>query len=93
MSKPAASAKSSMPGTMSRLIKMLFSFFPVLLPFLFLTEPVPALRLSHAIALAMLMGIGYGLARYAGSRRSWLIGVLFAAAGVAIVMATIALGG
>ena len=32
MSKPAASAKSSMPGTMSRLIKMLFSFFPVLLP-------------------------------------------------------------
>lgn len=69
------------------------STFPVLLPFLFLTEPVPALRLSHAIALAMLMGIGYGLARYAGSRRSWLIGVHFAAAGVAIVMATIALGG
>ena len=32
MSKPAASAKSSMPGTMARLIKMLFSFFPVLLP-------------------------------------------------------------
>lgn len=32
MSKPAASAKSSMPGTMGRLIKMLFSFFPVLLP-------------------------------------------------------------
>ena len=32
MSKPAASAKSSMPGTMVRLIKMLFSFFPVLLP-------------------------------------------------------------
>ena len=32
MSKPAASAKSSMPGTMARLIKMLFSFSPVLLP-------------------------------------------------------------
>ena len=32
MSKPAASAKSSMPGTMACLIKMLFSFFPVLLP-------------------------------------------------------------
>ena len=32
MSKPAASSKTSMPGTMARLIKMLFSFYPVLLP-------------------------------------------------------------
>ena len=69
------------------------STFPVLLPFMFMQDPVPALRLSHAIALAMLMGIGYGLARHAGSPRPWLIGVLFAAAGVAIVLVTIALGG
>ncbi|MFC5706427.1 hypothetical protein [Aeromonas eucrenophila] len=69
------------------------STFPVLLPFMFLQDPVPALRLSHGIALLMLMLIGRGLARYAGSPRPRLVGVLFAAAGVAIVLATIALGG
>lgn len=69
------------------------STFPVLLPFFFMQDPVPALRLSHTIALLMLMGIGYGLARYAGSPRPWLIGVIFAVAGVAIVLLTIALGG
>ena len=74
-------------------LMVFLSTFPVLLPFIFMQDPVPALRLSHAIALLMLMGIGYGLARYAGSPRPLLIGVLFAAAGVAIVLATIALGG
>ncbi|MNE64615.1 hypothetical protein D3C80_1600350 [compost metagenome] len=69
------------------------STFPVLLPFFFMQDPVPALRLSHTIALLMLMGIGYGLARYAGSPRPLLIGVIFAVAGVAIVLLTIALGG
>ena len=69
------------------------STVPVLLPFFFMQDPVPALRLSHTIALLMLMGIGYGLARYAGSPRPWLIGVIFAVAGVAIVLLTIALGG
>ncbi|MFM5844369.1 hypothetical protein [Aeromonas sanarellii] len=74
-------------------LMVFLSTFPVLLPFIFLADPVPALRLSHAIALVMLMGIGYGLARHAGSPRPWLIGVLFATAGVAIVLVTIALGG
>ena len=74
-------------------LMVFLSTFPVLLPFIFMQDPVPALRLSHAIALLMLMGIGYGLARYAGSPRPLLIGVLFAASGVAIVLATIALGG
>jgi len=74
-------------------LMVFLSTFPVLLPFIFMQDPIPALHLSHTIALLMLMGIGYGLARYAGSPRPWLIGVLFAAAGVAIVLATIALGG
>ncbi|MGY3920389.1 VIT1/CCC1 transporter family protein [Aeromonas eucrenophila] len=74
-------------------LMVFLSTFPVLLPFMFLQDPVPALRLSHGIALLMLMLIGRGLARYAGSPRPRLVGVLFAAAGVAIVLATIALGG
>ncbi|WP_281705198.1 VIT1/CCC1 transporter family protein [Aeromonas taiwanensis] len=74
-------------------LMVFLSTFPVLLPFMFMQDPVPALRLSHAIALLMLLLIGRGLARYAGSPRPLLIGVLFAVAGVAIVLATIALGG
>lgn len=69
------------------------STFPVLLPFFFLDDTVLALRLSHTIALLMLMLIGRGLARYAGSPHPWLIGILFAAAGTVIVLITIALGG
>ena len=80
-------------NTLGVFLLVFLSTFPVLLPFIFLSDPVPALRLSHAIALVMLMGIGYGLARYAGSPRPLLIGILFAAVGVVIVGATIALGG
>lgn len=69
------------------------STFPVLIPFMFLNDTVLALRISHGIALLMLMLIGRGLARYAGSPRPWLIGALFAAAGTVIVLVTIALGG
>lgn len=36
MSKPAASTKTHKPGTLVRLIKMLFSFYPVLLPLVML---------------------------------------------------------
>ena len=36
MSKPAASTKTRKPGTLVRLIKMLFSFYPVLLPLVML---------------------------------------------------------
>ncbi|AYN29899.1 MULTISPECIES: VIT1/CCC1 transporter family protein [Buttiauxella] len=69
------------------------STFPVLLPFMFLDDTVLALRLSHAIALLMLVLLGRGLARYASSSRPWFIGFIFAAVGTVIVAITIALGG
>ena len=69
------------------------STFPVLLPFMFLDDTILALRLSHTIALLMLVLLGRGLAHYAGSKRPWLIGLIFAAAGAVIVAITIALGG
>ena len=45
------------------------STFPVVVPFLFIAEVQPALRLSNAIAIAMLFVCGYAFARCTGLRR------------------------
>ncbi len=66
--------------------------FPPILPFLFLDDVRLAMRLSNAIAVAMLFGIGLGLDRYVegGSRvMRWTVPML----GVVLVASTIALGG
>lgn len=47
--------------------------FPVVLPFLFIGNVAGALRVSNALALAMLFGAGVTLGRYAGGR-PWLFG-------------------
>lgn len=66
---------------------------PVVLPFVFIGQPLPALRCSNAIAIAMMFGIGWRLAQYAGARRPWLVGLLFTLFGAALVSLIIALGG
>lgn len=66
---------------------------PVIVPFVFLSQPLPALRLSNAIALVMMAIIGTALARYAGSPRPILTGLAFALFGTLLVAVTIALGG
>src|SRR5262245_13550653 len=48
--------------------------FPVAIPFMVVHEPQPALRISNAIALAMLFGLGWSLARYTGGR-PWRLGL------------------
>ena len=65
---------------------------PVALPFAFIHEAHQALRVSNGIALAMLFLGGYYLGGHAG-RHPWLSGFLMLAIGVALVWATIALGG
>jgi VIT1/CCC1 family predicted Fe2+/Mn2+ transporter len=65
---------------------------PVALPFAFIHEAHRALRLSNAIALAMLFLGGYYLGGHAG-RHPWLSGLLMLGIGAVLVWATIALGG
>lgn len=65
---------------------------PVALPFAFVHDAHRALRLSNGIALAMLFLGGYYLGRHAG-RHAWRSGLLMLTVGVALVWATIALGG
>ena len=51
-----------------------------------------ALRVSNAVAIAMLFGCGWALGRYAGSR-PWRVGLGMAVLGLALVAVTVALGG
>lgn len=69
------------------------STLPVVLPFVVLDEPLHALRISNGVALAMLLFIGFCYGRFAGARRPWLTALVFTVLGVALVFATIALGG
>jgi len=68
------------------------STFPVVVPFFFIGEVEPALRLSNAIAIAMLLVCGYALARCTGLR-PWATGLLMVAIGCAMVGVAILLDG
>ena len=68
------------------------STFPVVIPFIFMREAVPALRVSNAVAIAMLFLLGHSLARYAGTS-PWRTGLWLVGLGVVLVGLTIALGG
>ena len=74
------------------LLLVFLSTFPVALPFMVVHDPLRALRISNAVALALLFIGGWRLARYAGFR-PLLTGAVMVALGVGLVAVTIALGG
>jgi hypothetical protein len=84
--------KESLRGAAGVFLLVFLSTFPVVLPFLFLSEPARAIRLSNAVALAMLFLSGYALGRYSGLGPIRL-GLAMAALGSVLVSLTIALGG
>ncbi|MEC5386584.1 hypothetical protein VVD49_12680 [Uliginosibacterium sp. H3] len=71
---------------------VVLSTFPVVLPFIFVDELATAMRFSNAIALVMLFGGGWSLAKYSGAS-PWQMGSLLALLGSALTAAVIALGG
>jgi len=68
------------------------STFPVVIPFMIFNEVQFALRASNAVAIVMLFGVGFVLARY-GGYRPVLTGVSMVLLGVFLVGIAIALGG
>ncbi|HVN31136.1 MAG TPA: VIT1/CCC1 transporter family protein [Thermoanaerobaculaceae bacterium] len=68
------------------------STFPVTIPFIFMRDAVPALRVSNAVAIVMLFLIGQTVARYAGTN-PWRTGLWLVLLGVVLVGITMALGG
>ena len=68
------------------------STFPVVLPFIFMHRVMPAMRVSNAIAVAMLFVTGFAYGRCVG-RTPWVFGISMVILGSVLVALTIAFGG
>jgi hypothetical protein len=79
-------------GALAVFLLVFLSTFPVVLPFIFMTDAWLAMRLSNAIAIAMLFVCGFLLGRHAGYR-PWLIGLSMVVIGAVLAAMTLALGG
>jgi VIT1/CCC1 family predicted Fe2+/Mn2+ transporter len=79
-------------GAAGVFLLVVLATFPVVMPFIFISETALAMRVSNAVALAILFASGYVLGRHAGGT-PWRTGFAMSAIGVALVVATIALGG
>ena len=79
-------------GALGVFLLVVLSTFPVVIPFLVVDDAHRALRVSNAVAVAMLFVCGYAtgrLTRY----RPWLTGLGMVVLGSVLVAMTIALGG
>lgn len=79
-------------GAAGVLLWVFLTTFPVVTPFLLAGDARVALRVSNAIAVAMLFITGFCFGRCAG-RNPWVMGGAMLALGVALVSLTMALGG
>jgi VIT1/CCC1 family predicted Fe2+/Mn2+ transporter len=79
-------------GALGVLLLVFLSTLPVALPFVFMQEPKPALRVSNAIAIALLYAAGHAYGRLTGRSPVW-VGLAMVALGALLVSLTVALGG
>ena len=79
-------------GALGVFFLVFLSTFPVVIPFIFMTEAMSALRVSNLIAVAMLFATGYAFGRLTG-QRPWAVGISMVLLGGVLVAFTIALGG
>jgi VIT family protein len=79
-------------GALAAFLLVFLSTFPVVIPFLFISDPMVALRVSNAVAIALLFLAGWSFAKSSGFR-PWLTGMVMVGIGAALVGLTMALGG
>jgi VIT1/CCC1 family predicted Fe2+/Mn2+ transporter len=79
-------------GALGIFLIAVVSMMPVLIPFIVMKEPHPAMRVSNAIALLMLFLLGQQWGSLIGLPR-WRVGIALALGGAVLVAITIALGG
>ena len=79
-------------GAVGVFLLVFLSTFPVTIPFIVMSDAVPALRVSNAIAVVLLFLAGYGFGRITGRRPVWA-GSAMVVLGSILVGLTIALGG
>lgn len=79
-------------GAVAVCLLVFLSTFPVIVPFMLIGDARLALRVSNAVAVAMLFLCGLAFGRQAGIR-PWAVGVAMVAVGIALVAIAIVLGG
>jgi hypothetical protein len=90
--RPRGVTPADLHGAVASFWLVFFASIPAALPFLFIDDAWKALRVSNAILIFLLFLTGYRWARYT-ALRPWLTGLTLMAAGVVLVVITIALGG
>jgi len=68
------------------------STFPIVIPFVFINDPVIALRVSNIVAIIMMFFCGWSVAKYVGYNR-WRMSIAITLIGIMLVAITIGLGG
>jgi hypothetical protein len=79
-------------GSLGVFLLVFLCTFPVVIPFIFMHNAMPALRVSNAIATVMLFLTGFAFGRLSG-HRPWLFGISMVFLGMILVGMTMALGG
>ncbi len=79
-------------GACGVFLLVFLSIFPIAVPFIFMTDIGPALRVSNGVAVALLFVVGFAFGRMTG-RRPWATGIAMVVVGALLVALTIALGG
>ncbi|VVO43611.1 hypothetical protein [Pseudomonas fluorescens] len=79
-------------GAVGVFLLVVFSTFPLVMPFLLLDQTDLAVRASNLVGLAVLFIAGWLLAKYAGAK-PWQGGIALAVTGAVLITAIIALGG
>lgn len=87
-----ALTKRDWTGALGLCLLSFLSTFPVVIPFLVLSDARLALRTSYAVAILMLFCCGYVFGIRSGLR-PWAAGLVMVAVGGALVGIAVALGG
>lgn len=84
--------KDDWRGAAGVFLLVFLSTFPVVIPFIFMRNAMPAMRVSNAIAVAMLFMTGFTYGRLTGYRPVGM-GITMVVLGMVLVGITMALGG
>ena len=79
-------------GALGLCLLSFLATFPVVIPFIFISDAKLALRVSYAVAIAMLFCCGYAFGVQSGIK-PWAAGLSMVALGGALVGIAVALGG
>ena len=85
-------SKSDWLGGLAVFLWVFATTFPVSIPFIFMQDVARAMRVSNGIAVGLLVIMGYAYGRIT-NYHPWLTSLAMVVLGVALVAATIALGG